>query len=102
MPQTKTQQADEVSTLQTSEVATFFNAAVVPNDELPCIFHREAQLQALREEAKRLQEAGWSTAINENTMQVEQWRPRGSFPSKSESHSPKLGNWLKKYLKFSV
>lgn len=98
MPQTKTQQADELSTLQSSDGATFFNAAVVPNDELPLIVDREAQRQALREEAERLQKAGWSTAINELTMEVERWRPRGSFPCQQEGYLKKLGNLVKTYL----
>ena len=98
MPHTKTQQADELSTLQSSDGATFFNAAVVPNDELPLIFDRETKLQALREEAERLQKAGWSTVINENTMEVERWRPRGSFPRQEEGYLKKLGNLIKTYL----
>ena len=98
MPQTKTQQADTLSTIQNSDGGTFFNAAVVSQDELPSIFDREAQLQALREEAARLQKAGWGTAINENTMEVERWRPRGSFPCQQEGYLKKLGNFLKRYL----
>ena len=98
MPQTKTQQAHELSTLQSSDGATFFNAAVVTNDQLPLIFDREPQVQALREEADRLQKAGWSTAINENTMEVERWRPRGSFPRQQEGYLKKLGNLVKTYL----
>ncbi len=98
MPHTKTQQADELSTLQSSDGATFLQAAVVSNDELSLIFDREAKLQALREEAERLQKAGWSTAINENTMEVEHWRPRGSFPSQQEGYLKKLGNLVKRYL----
>lgn len=98
MPHTKTQQADELSTLQSSDGAALFNAAVVPNDEVLPIFDREAQLQALREEAERLQKAGWSTVINENTMEVERWRPRGSFSDQKEGYLKKLGNLVKAYL----
>lgn len=98
MPQTKTQQADKLSTLQNSDGGIFLNAAVVPQDELPSIFDREAQLQALREEAVRLQKAGWGTAINENTMEIERWRPRGSFPCQQEGYLKKLGILLKRYL----
>ena len=98
MPHTKTQQADQLSTLQNSDGGIFFNAAVVPNDQLPSLFDREAQLQALREEEVRLQQAGWATAINENTMEVERWRPRGSFPCEQEGYLKKLGNFLKRYL----
>ena len=99
MPHTKTQQADKLSTLQSSDGATFFNAAVVSNDEPSSICNRETQLQALREEAVRLQKAGWDTAINENTMEVEHWRPRGSFPPQQEGYFKKLSNWLKTYLR---
>ena len=48
MPHTKTQQADKLSALQSSDGATFFNAAVVSNDEPSSICNRETQLQALR------------------------------------------------------
>lgn len=98
MTQTKTQQADQLSTLQNSDSATFLQAAVVQNDQLLSIFDGETQLQALREEAVRLQKAGWGTAINENTMEVERWRPRGSFPCQQEGYLKKLGNLLKTYL----
>ncbi len=97
MPQTTTQQADELSTLESFDVATFSNTVAVPNNEPSPILDRSAQLQALREEAQWLQKAGWGTAINENTMEVERWRPRGSFPCQEEGYLKKLGNLAKTF-----
>jgi hypothetical protein len=98
MLQTQTQQADELSTLQHSNVVTFLDTLEVSSDELSGVYDRKAQLQALREEAERLQKAGWATAINENTMEVERWRPRGSFPYQQEGYLQKLGKLVKTYL----
>ncbi|HEY9708857.1 MAG TPA: hypothetical protein V6D48_11695 [Oculatellaceae cyanobacterium] len=97
MPQTTVQQADELSTLESSDVTTCSNTVAVPNDEPPLILERSAQVQALREEAQRLQKAGWGIAINENTMEVERWRPRGSFPCQEQGYLNKLGNLVTTY-----
>ena len=97
MSQTTAQQADELSKLESSDVATFSNTVAVPNDEPSLMLERSAQLQALREGAQRLQKAGWGVAINENMMEVERWRPRGSFPCQEEGYLKKLGNLVKTY-----
>jgi hypothetical protein len=79
------------------EPARFSQSVTVPHDQISPLPDRDSQLQALREEAKRLQEAGWGTVINENTLQVERWVPRSYVPRQQGGYLNKLKSWVKTY-----